>query len=338
MADQVSACPPEFRVSVVVPTYNRRQMLRDTIESLFRQTLASSEFEILIVDDGSTDDTAEMIAGLRERSPVPLLYHRMPENRGVAQARNTAVRLARGRIIAFTDSDCIVHPAWLERGLAAFRPGVAFVSGPVLDKPGQHVSFFSRTNYSGHGHNPTYPACNIMYRRDVYLQMGGNDETLSFGKLGTMSVECADTDLAWRVKDKGYETVFLPDLLVYHEVERLQFRRWLLYPFRLFAVPALVKRHPHLRPMLLTHRVFFLKESPANYLALAGGVAALGFHPAFALLAAPYLYRLSRALHWELSLVRIPKALAQLVLVSLQQCVATAGLVYGSVRFRSLVL
>jgi glycosyltransferase involved in cell wall biosynthesis len=336
MADSMNNAMP--LVSVVLPTYNRRELTRDAIESLWRQTLSPENFEIVLVDNCSTDGMREMIAEMQQRSPVNLVYHCMPENRGVARSRNAGVRIARGEFIALIDSDCEAHPNWLEKGLAVFDQSVAFVTGPVLDKKNQHVTFFSRSNYAGLEHNATYPACNIFYRRSVYLEMGGHDENLCFGSFFNMAVECADTDLAWRIKEHGYNNVFVPDLFVYHEVEKLEFRRWLTHPFRLFAVPAIVQRHPQLRPMLLSHGVFFLKESPANYLAVAALLLSVTWHPAAAVLTLPYIICMARFLNWELSLLRLPKLLVQLVLVTLQQTVACAGLIYGSAKFRSLVL
>jgi hypothetical protein len=208
----------------------------------------------------------------------------------------------------------------------------------VLDKPNQRVSFFSRSNYAGLTHNPTYPACNIFYRKSVYHEMGGHDANLCFGSFFNMAVECADTDLAWRIREKGYDNVFLPDLFVYHEVETLEFGRWLTHPFRLFAVPAIIRRHPQLRPMLLSGGVFFLKESPENYVAAAAIVFAVAWYPIALLFTLPYLWKVARLLSWNMSLARLPKLMAQLALVSLQQIVACTALVYGSAKYRSLVL
>src|SRR5687767_15928639 len=99
-------------VSVVIPTRNRSDLLRETIESVWAQTLDHAKYEILVMDNLSTDDTPAVMAELQKKSPCPLHYHIMSVNKGPAHSRNTGVKLAKAEIIAFTDSDCRVHPEW----------------------------------------------------------------------------------------------------------------------------------------------------------------------------------------------------------------------------------
>ena len=325
-------------VSVVIATYNRARLLREAVESLWQQTLPPDRFEIIVVDDASTDNTEAVLRELTRVSPVRLVYHRLPSNRGVAAARNAGVRLAAGPIIASMDNDCCAHPEWLARGLAAFRPGVALVAGVTLDKPGQPVQFFCRSNASGPEENATYPACNAFYRRDTYLEMGGLDETLNFRGLVNLSCECSDTDLAWRMKKKGHGTVFVPELLVYHEVEQLSFSRWLFNPLRIFVAPALIKRHPELRKRLLVSRLFFSSENPPFYLATLGLILGLLAHPILFLLVLPFPYCHRKDLAHRLSLARVPLMVAKLLLLGVYQAVLSVGLIYGSLRFRCVVL
>ncbi|MGH9666091.1 MAG: glycosyltransferase, partial [Bryobacteraceae bacterium] len=129
-------------VTVVVPTRNRAALLRELVESLWKQTLDPETYEIIVVDNQSSDGTAEMIREMQGNSPCRLTFHVMKENKGPIHSRNAAARMAQGEILAFTDSDCRVTPEWLERGLKPFaNPEVAFVSGVVLDKPEQPVRF-----------------------------------------------------------------------------------------------------------------------------------------------------------------------------------------------------
>ena len=89
------------RISVIIPTYNRASLLERTIASVERQTLAP--IEILLIDDCSTDDTQQRIAGIS--STIPIVYHRLAKNGGGAVARNAGIRLAKGDYVAFLDSD-----------------------------------------------------------------------------------------------------------------------------------------------------------------------------------------------------------------------------------------
>ncbi|WP_063763204.1 glycosyltransferase [Streptomyces sp. NRRL WC-3742] len=113
--------------TVIVPTYNRSGLLRHTLDSLARQRLApGEEFEVIVVDDGSTDDTAATATGYRERLDLRYLFQ---EDQGyrVAGARNLGIADARGEVCVFVDSGVILHSGALAAHLAAHRRA----EGPV---------------------------------------------------------------------------------------------------------------------------------------------------------------------------------------------------------------
>ena len=118
-------------VSVIVPTYNRRETIQAAIASVQRQTFA--DWELIVVDDGSTDDTAALIEG-----SDPRLVLIRQKNQGVNAARNTAMLRASGRYIAFLDSDDEWLPHHLELSMAFFRafPGEDFLSGEFSEDRG----------------------------------------------------------------------------------------------------------------------------------------------------------------------------------------------------------
>ncbi|MBI3009552.1 MAG: glycosyltransferase family 2 protein, partial [Candidatus Omnitrophica bacterium] len=95
-------------VSVIIPTYNRASMLREALESVRHQTV--KDLEILVIDDGSTDETTQVVAGFGE----PAIYFKQL-NQGVAAARNLGIRKSRGVFVAFLDSDDLWYPQKLER-------------------------------------------------------------------------------------------------------------------------------------------------------------------------------------------------------------------------------
>jgi len=326
-------------VSVIIPTWNRKDLLSEVLDSLAHQTYPIKNYEIIVCDDGSTDGTDEMVAGFRNRFSGTVVYHRMPHNCGPARCRNVAVGIARGDIIAFTDSDCRVSPDWLSLGVKAFESElVAIVTGTILHKPEQQVTYFSRSHDAVTQEHPSYPAQNAMFRKSVFLQFGGFEETLCFRNFRNRQVECADTDLAWRIKEGGYETVFIKDMIVYHEIELQTALNWVVEPFRLFVVPALVKRHPGLRPRLLRWRIFMTALNVPFYLLTAGVLAALIFRsPWFLLCSLPFFFYTARACRRRYSF-STAKTAGWLVLMTFRQACCCAGLVYGSIRFRELVL
>lgn len=331
----------DVRVSVIVPTRNRARLLRDVVGALWAQTLDPRSFEVIVVDNRSEDDTAAVMKELQAASPCRLLYHVMPENRGPARSRNTGARLARGAILAFTDDDCRPSPQWLERGISAFADErVAFATGPIGYKPEQlgTTGFFARDGRDVGEEHPTYSWTNILYRRDVFLAAGGSDEALCLPDFRQRVVDCGDTDLAWRIKEAGHRNAFVPDALVWHELEDMKPLDWVWEPFRLFVVPSLVRRHPALRRRLLRAGVFFTWANAMFYLALAGLVLGVALGPAWLLLGAPYLGWALWLLHEHASLRRAPKLAAQIALLAARQAALCAGMLYGSVRFRTLVL
>ena len=96
------------KVSICIPTYNRKEYLKETLETVFAQTY--KDYEVVIVDDGSTDGTDEMIASMSE----DIRYFKQ-ENAGDAAARNTLIKMAAGKYITFIDSDDLLYPDTVER-------------------------------------------------------------------------------------------------------------------------------------------------------------------------------------------------------------------------------
>lgn len=202
-------------VSIVVPVYNRAGEIGDCLEALLAQDYPTHRLEIIIVDDGSTDGTAEVVS----RYLVRLI--KQPQNRGQSAARNAGVRAAQGEIVAFIDSDCIADPNWLSELVPYFQdPRLALVGGYVdsffresrLDRYeevqsplnlGKEVAFGTTAASDFY-----VPTCNVLIRKDVYLQVGGLDEGLRLGE---------DVDLCWRLKETGRRLLYIPKGKVRHK-------------------------------------------------------------------------------------------------------------------------
>lgn len=326
-------------VSVVISCKNRLVMLWDCFLGLGGQTLPRDRFEVVLMDNVSTDDLAALAERARRELGLAVTYVRMDSDHGPAPARNRGVELARGRVIAFTDSDCRPDPGWLEAGLAAFDdPAVAMASGPVLAKPNQPVTPTSKLTFLVATEHPSFPTANGWYRRDVFLGFGGFDTALSYDDPFGRATECADTDLAWRVIKAGHARRFVPDAVIRHEIEQLTVFNWLMEPTRLFPLPALVRRHPELRRELLTWGIFFYPWGTLRvgvillwlaaclampWLLVLGpiGILALALRPR----------RGAGAGHLGQRLFKSAGEIVRLFTMSL-------ALIYGSIRFRSLVL
>ena len=227
-----------IEVSVIVPTRNRKDSLLQLLKSLLEQTLAPERYEIVVVSDGSTDGSREMIRALQTEHANLFLVD--GEKRGPAAARNAGARTARGTYLAFTDDDCIASRDWLERLVQAFELGSAVgVQGRTsTDRSActpitEQMEIFSEVFY--------VPTCNAGYRREVFERVGGFDESFPFP-------HHEDTDLAWRVQKVG-KIEFASDVRVMHPPRKTTISRrasgvrFLESDFLLFTKhPALYRR------------------------------------------------------------------------------------------------
>lgn len=208
-----------MEISVIVPTYNNREVLRETIRALREQTLASEMYEIVVVDDGSTDGTAEMLAEL-QRGPGAAVRAVTQANRGRSAARNLGVRSAEGRIVVFLDSDLWATPTLLAEHHRHYPAGAAGrgVQGRTVTHPESRVTPFMKVK-------EMTPDLTIRRRRDLspfhvttrncsmlrqdVLDAGGFDETFS-------GYGWEDIELAIRMHDRGVRFEYEPLALGYH--------------------------------------------------------------------------------------------------------------------------
>ncbi len=324
-------------VTVVVPTYNRRELLERTLDALAAQTYPAERCEVVVVDDGSTDGTAEMLAG--RTTPGRLTALRNPVNSSAATARNRGVAAANGEIVAFTDDDCRPVPTWLEAMVAGMRSGVDVVQGRTRPDPAQPLRPLSRSQWTL-AETGLYETCNVAYTRAVLDRMGPapfRDDLLRelrdliaplIGNHGFAE----DTELAWRVRREGGTSRFSAHATVYHHV----FAPDPMYLMRRAAVsagfPILVREIPELREALW-HRYLLSAERPIVLAALIGAGLAIGVDRRWATVTIPYLWRRLRPTRPG----RRDRLRAAPVLL-VRDALQTAALVYGSVRARRLVL
>jgi len=179
-------------ISVIIPTYNRGWILKEAVDSVLSQEYPS--YEVIVVDDGSTDDTAEILKSCASRIAVI-----RQANQGVSAARNRGVREASGNLIAFLDSDDLWLPGKLATQAAFFRahPAIRICqTEETWVRNGRRVNPKNRHKKpSGDIFEPSLELClvspsAVMMRRELFEEMGGFDETLP---------ACEDYDLWLRI-------------------------------------------------------------------------------------------------------------------------------------------
>ena len=207
------SCPPKPietpMVSVVICAYNAERTMRDCLESL--RKLDYPNYEVVIVDDGSRDSTAQISADFPEFRLI-----RQP-NKGLSVARNVGAHAANGEIVAYTDSDCVVDPHWLtlmvramaENGFDGcggpnYAPHEAgWVEGCVAASPGAPCHVLVGDDRAEH-----LAGCNMIFRKAALLELGGFDP--QFTAAGD------DVDICWRMLDAGLTLGFCPSAFVWH--------------------------------------------------------------------------------------------------------------------------
>ena len=327
-------------VSVVISVKNRSALLWDCLTGLAAQTLPREQFEVVIIDNMSSEDLGPVFERGRRELGLTIRTARTTSDHGPAPARNMGVGMAQAPIIAFTDSDCRADPGWLAAMLPAFdSPDVAFATGPVRAKPGQVPRLTSKLTFATEEEHPTFPTANASYRRDLFLAFGGFDPTLSFRDPLDRATECADTDLAWRLLEAGHARRFVPEAVMYHEIEHQSLLMWVLEPTRLFVLPELVRRHPALRQKLLTAGLFFYPPIWLVYLGLLVVTLAGSMWSGWPLLVLPVLLLARGVVHTRgLNPVELSRFMGRTLAHLPRMIVMSASLLYGSARFRCLVL
>lgn len=317
------------RVSIVVVTFNRCAELVRLLRSL-ESILARPDVEMLLIDDGSTDGTVErvspLVAALGDRGHIV-----RQEKAGPGIGRNRGILRARGDIVVFVDTDCVVHPGWLDGLLVPFDDAeVGAVGGPDRSRPGDPpltrlidylmTSFLTTGGVRGakrvRGGSYHPRSFNMAARRDAALAVDGFP-TIWYGE---------DILFSWRVHQMGWKLAFAPDAWVYH-LRRTTVGAWVRQAYRMGRARWWMGRHDRrlLEPVYVLPLVecvvgvlcvlSFALGGPARWVGLGAVVVAVlyltiialdglrrtGLPPA--LVAVPFLFLLREAAYGLGSLV-----------------------------------
>ena len=229
--------------SIIVCTYNRAKSLHDTLRALkAQQPMAGREWEVVVVDNNSKDDTRQVIAEFQHE--WPLLRYEFEGEQGLSHARNHGIAVARGDILLFTDDDVLPEPDWLETTLSGMLKYDADACGgyiaPIWESPPpdwlteRFHGFLAVRTERRDDYDITSPSqapfgANMAFRREVFEKVGGFDT--SRGRKGKVLASGEDGELFERILSAGLKVVFLGQSRVHHKVESFRltkryFRRW----------------------------------------------------------------------------------------------------------------
>jgi glycosyltransferase involved in cell wall biosynthesis len=329
--DAMTLKPASINVSVVMLTKNRKEMLGKCLDSLFRQRY--TDFEIIVVDDSSTDGTVEMVKELAGRHANLTFLQR--SGVGLANGRNTGVLASRGRVIAFIDDDCVAHEDWLKNGLEALENEKAdIVRGAVVLPDG---SLFRDMNKD----LMLFATANIMYKRKVFDEIGLFDEKF---------VYCAeDRDFGWRAVSRGFRLTASPEAVCYHPFHYNTFLGGLKYfirtaRFRSVNRVLLYKKHKEYRSELVWG-IFYKKWHMITTALIIGVILSL---INLFTIKRPLIYEISAGIFLatylacrvfvDVNMLKYPKRMLALPYFLLMDSVETFYTVKGAIKYRYFIL
>jgi glycosyltransferase involved in cell wall biosynthesis len=327
-------------VSVIIPTYNRKDLLKEAIESLFNQTYPKANYEVIAVDDGSTDGTEKMLRELTEKKPCNLRYFKQ-KNRGPAAARNTGIKNAVGEIIGFTDDDCVASEIWIEKAVQCFKAEtIAGVQGSTLPQKEFKIPFTLTGSFftiAVTEESWNYPTCNMFYRRDALVNVVGFKEDYTVPGP-------EDVDLAWRIKKQGKKIAFCKDAIVYHAILYRSFinqlRRFKRYKFE----PLLFRDHPILRKNLYfgflcsksdIYPIFTILTVIAFALNI---IISLDYYVAYAFGLITFLLYVWSRVFVDYNFKKYPLRILAFPMFFISDLVTSYNRIYGSIKYKCLVL
>ena len=226
-------------ISVVVPAFNAEKTLGACLDALLEQTAPRETYEIIVVDDGSTDRTKQTAEayGVRVFSEA---------NRGAAAARNLGVQNARGEIVLFVDADSVPDRNWIQEMAAPFHdPSIAGASGQKKTRQQNLWARLVQLEYdfkydrmAVHAAIDFVDSSTAAYRREVLLANGGFDTTLK---------EAEDTELSYRLAERGYRLILIregvtyhvhPETLLHYLRRKFQYARWRVVVYKRYPRKA----------------------------------------------------------------------------------------------------
>ncbi|MES2701481.1 MAG: glycosyltransferase [Bacteroidota bacterium] len=215
-------------ISLVICTYNREKFLPQALESIRQQQFPASDFELVIIDNNSTDNTAAISKKFIADNPNLTVRYFFETNKGLSFARNRGLKEAAAPVLSYIDDDVILSPAYLQEmaGFFSQHPNACGAGGKVIPKyeSGQEPPWMSKylagfvgkvdygTAIKQYDQTMKYPAgCNMTYTKDILTKAGGFNNDLTF--------RSDDKYIFFKVKEQSAEIYYLPGAYLHHYID-----------------------------------------------------------------------------------------------------------------------
>ncbi len=232
-----------MKLSIVICSYNRAQYIGDALDSLYKQTTSLSDFEVMLVDNNSTDGTPEVYKSWREIHPEGNFQYLTEHQQGASFARNTGAAHAQSDWLCFMDDDAVAFPDFVANIIkhTQEKPTIVGFGGKIIPKyiPEKPVwmSYYVSSLVGNFDYSPVpcafkkgkYPIeSNMAIKKSVFNQIGGFNTTLP-GVMGTLRIGGEGKELFYKVIGLGEEIYYDPNIIVYHVVETNKLTKEYLY-------------------------------------------------------------------------------------------------------------
>jgi glycosyltransferase involved in cell wall biosynthesis len=222
-----------MQLSIVICSYNRASYISDALDSLYTQTAGLNAFEVIIVDNNSTDNTAEVFSKWSAAHTNGSFTYITETNQGASFARNTGAAVAKGQWLCFMDDDAVATPDYVENILKHIeaKPDAVGFGGRIIPKyiPSEPkwMSYYVSSLVGNFDYAPTacafehgkYPLeSNMIVRKDIYDTIGGFNTALP-GVVGTLRIGGEGKELFYKILALGYTIYYDPSICVHHVVE-----------------------------------------------------------------------------------------------------------------------
>ncbi len=222
----------DIKVSIIIPTYNRKDMLKGCLKSIYNQDYPGDKYEVIVVDDGSTDETGKLLSVFTKQHPN--FHYYQQNNKGPAAARNLGIQYASANYVVLVDSDCLLSENFLKIVVSAIKEKKnidAFVGSviryfenkffsPISEYEKNIAESLTDIEYDKLTHHAKFHTDCCVIKKEIFEKLDGFDEKFISSAAGE------DKDFGFRLLKAGYKISFLSKAIVYH-FERSSIREML---------------------------------------------------------------------------------------------------------------
>ena len=271
-------------LSIIICSYNRASYISDALTSLYRQTAVLNEFEVIIVDNNSTDNTKEVYAAWRQTNNNGHFTFISETKQGASFARNTGAAIAKGQWVCFMDDDAVATPNYVENILKHIhnKPDAVGFGGRIIPKyiPSEPkwMSYYVSSLVGNFDYAPIacafengkYPLeSNMIVKKSVYDQIGGFNLNLP-GVVGTLRIGGEGKELFYKILALGHIIYYDPAICVHHVVEVKKLTSEYMY-----RVASGIGRGEKTRTLAISKATYLIKVF--EYFLKLGAAVILGF-------------------------------------------------------------